>query len=141
MELPEIRGKDSRELRLDLHALRKELFGLRFRGASEEVRNTSRFRQIRRTIARIYTVLGQRGPDAVATAAATAPAGETTGTTTKKKTGAPKRTVARGAAKRAKTKAAAAKTAEANATKAAADKKAAATRTSSSSPRSTKKRR
>ncbi len=60
MKLAEIRGKDSRELALDLQALRKEYFGLKFRAASEEVSNTSRFRQIRRTIARIQTILGQR---------------------------------------------------------------------------------
>ncbi len=60
MKLAEIRGKDSRELALDLQALRKEFFGLKFRAASEEVSNTSRFREIRRTIARIQTILGQR---------------------------------------------------------------------------------
>ena len=64
MELQEIRGKDTRELRLDLQALRKEMFGLRFRGASEEVRNTARFRQIRRTIARIKTLQTARSRDA-----------------------------------------------------------------------------
>ena len=60
MRLSEIRGKDSRELRLDLQALEKERFGLRFRAASEEVSNTARFREIRRTIARIKTVLRER---------------------------------------------------------------------------------
>ena len=60
MKLPEIRGKDSRQLALDLQALRKERFGLKFRAAAEEVSNTSRFRQIRRTIAQINTVLGER---------------------------------------------------------------------------------
>ncbi len=60
MRLAEIRGKDSRELALDLQALRKEYFGMKFRAASEEVSNTARFRQIRRTVARIQTILGQR---------------------------------------------------------------------------------
>ena len=60
MKLPEIRGKDSRQLALDLQALRKEAFGLRFKASAEEVSNTARFRQIRRTIARINTVLGER---------------------------------------------------------------------------------
>ncbi len=60
MSINEIRGKDSRELRLDAQALRKELFDLRFRGAAEEISKTSRFREIRRTIARIHTVLRQR---------------------------------------------------------------------------------
>ena len=60
MKLAEIRGKDSRELMLDLQALRKEYFGMKFRAASEEVSNSSRFREIRRTVARIQTVLGER---------------------------------------------------------------------------------
>jgi large subunit ribosomal protein L29 len=60
MKLSEIRGKDSRELRLDVQGLRKELFQLRFRGASEEIKNTARFRQIKRTIARIQTILTER---------------------------------------------------------------------------------
>lgn len=58
--LKEIRGKDSRELKLDVQALNKELFELRFRGASEEVGNTARFQHIRKTIARIKTVLRER---------------------------------------------------------------------------------
>ena len=60
MEVSEMRGKDSRELRLDLQSLQKELFGMRFRAASEEVAKTARFRDIRRTIARIHTVLRER---------------------------------------------------------------------------------
>lgn len=60
MKLNEIRGKDSRQLALDLQALKKELFGLRFKAAAEEVSDTARFREIRRTIARIHTVLGER---------------------------------------------------------------------------------
>lgn len=60
MKVDEIRGKDSRELALDLQALRKELFTMRFRASAEEIANTSRFRDIRRTIARINTVLGER---------------------------------------------------------------------------------
>lgn len=60
MKLDEIRGKDSRELELDAEALRKELFDLKFRAASEEVANSARFRTIRRSIARINTVLRER---------------------------------------------------------------------------------
>lgn len=60
MKLSEIRGKDSRELRLDLQALSKELFELRFRGASEQIAHTARFQQIRQSKARILTVLGER---------------------------------------------------------------------------------
>ena len=60
MDLKEIRGKDSRELRLDSQELQKELFELRFRSASEEVSNTARFSHIRRSVARINTVLRER---------------------------------------------------------------------------------
>ena len=60
MKISEIRGKDSRELRLEVQAMRKELFELRFRGAAEEISNTSRFRDLRRRIARIHTVLRER---------------------------------------------------------------------------------
>jgi large subunit ribosomal protein L29 len=60
MELSEIRGKDTRELMLDLQELDKELFTLRFRSASEQLASPARFRAIRRTIAQIRTVLRQR---------------------------------------------------------------------------------
>jgi large subunit ribosomal protein L29 len=60
VKIEEIRGKDTRQLRLDLQELRKEQFDMRFRGAAEEVAKTSRFRQIRRTVARIMTVMGER---------------------------------------------------------------------------------
>lgn len=60
MQVSEMRGKDSRELSLDLHELRKEAFNMRFRAASEEVAKTARFKEIRRTVARIKTVLRQR---------------------------------------------------------------------------------
>jgi large subunit ribosomal protein L29 len=60
MKLGEVRGKDSRELRLDIQELLKEKFQLRFKAANEEVANTSRFRQIRREVAQINTVLRER---------------------------------------------------------------------------------
>jgi large subunit ribosomal protein L29 len=60
MKVADIRGKDSRELRLDLQALDKELFELRFRSSTEEVSETARFRQIRRQVAQIKTVLRER---------------------------------------------------------------------------------
>ncbi|MEY3160048.1 MAG: Ribosomal protein [Planctomycetota bacterium] len=56
----EIRGVDTRELRAQLSDLRKEQFQMRFRGAAEEVAKTARFRQIRRKVARILTVLSER---------------------------------------------------------------------------------
>ncbi len=60
IKIEEIRGKDTRELRLDLQELQKELFQIRFRGATEAVVTTARFKQIRKNVARILTVVGER---------------------------------------------------------------------------------
>ncbi len=60
MKIAEMRGKDSRELKLDMQGMRKELFELKFRGASEEISNSSRFRDLRRSIARVNTILRER---------------------------------------------------------------------------------
>lgn len=59
-QLAELRGSDTRELRIRLQDLHKEVFSLRFRGAAEEVSKSARFRQVRREVARILTVLGDR---------------------------------------------------------------------------------
>ncbi|HEX5053541.1 MAG TPA: 50S ribosomal protein L29 [Planctomycetota bacterium] len=58
--ITEVRGQDDAELRDKLGDLRKEQFGLRFRGSADEVAKTTRHREVRRTIARILTVLGER---------------------------------------------------------------------------------
>jgi large subunit ribosomal protein L29 len=58
--MTEIRGEDSAELVNKLADLRKEQFDLRFHAADEGVTATSRSREIRRTIARILTVIGER---------------------------------------------------------------------------------
>ena len=56
--IDEIRGHDSNELKVKLSELRKEQFELRFSGSGNEGQATGRARTIRRTIARILTVLG-----------------------------------------------------------------------------------
>jgi len=58
--IDEIRGQDSSELKVKLAELRKEQFELRFSGSGNEGQATGRARTIRRTIARILTVLGDR---------------------------------------------------------------------------------
>ena len=58
--IDEIRGQDSGELKAKLSELRKEQFELRFSGSGNEGQATGRARAIRRTIARILTVLGDR---------------------------------------------------------------------------------
>jgi len=82
--ITEIRGLDSTELRSKLQDLRKEQFGLRFRGSPEEVKKTTRHSEVRRTIARILMVLGERervATESLATegAAATKAAGKPVG--------------------------------------------------------------
>ena len=58
--IDDIRGQDSAELNVKLAELRKEQFELRFSGSGNEGQATGRARTIRRTIARILTVLGDR---------------------------------------------------------------------------------
>lgn len=59
-KIDEIRGQDTAELQAKLSDLRKEQFQLRFHGSTEEVARTSRHRELRRTVARILLVLGER---------------------------------------------------------------------------------
>jgi large subunit ribosomal protein L29 len=54
------RAKTADELKTNLVDLKKEQFNLRFQRASGQLENTARVRQVRRDIARIKTVLGQR---------------------------------------------------------------------------------
>ncbi|MCK6448095.1 MAG: 50S ribosomal protein L29 [Planctomycetes bacterium] len=60
MKIDEIRSKRDSELEYDLGNLKKELFGLRFKAATETSANPSRIRVIRREIARINTILRER---------------------------------------------------------------------------------
>lgn len=57
--IKEVRGNDTHDLEVQLGDLRKEQFQLRFRGVEQGAR-PSRQREIRRTIARILTVLSER---------------------------------------------------------------------------------
>lgn len=60
MKAAEIRSKSSDELKEELLKLRKEAFNLRFQQASGQLENTARVRQVRREIARIKTVIGEK---------------------------------------------------------------------------------
>ena len=60
MKIADIRQQSDDELRKSLIDLQKEQFNLRFKAASEELEAPARFRQIRRDIARIKTVINQR---------------------------------------------------------------------------------
>lgn len=54
------RAKTPDQLKEQLVTLKKEQFNLRFQKASGQLENTSRVREVRREIARIKTVLGQK---------------------------------------------------------------------------------
>jgi large subunit ribosomal protein L29 len=60
MKAKELRLKTAEELAADEQEVRKELFNLRFQSATENLENPRRIREIRRDIARILTILGQR---------------------------------------------------------------------------------
>ncbi|MCW8917063.1 MAG: 50S ribosomal protein L29 [Magnetovibrio sp.] len=60
MKATDIRTKSDDELKAQLIDLRKESFNLRFQGASGQLENTARKTQVRKDIARIKTILGER---------------------------------------------------------------------------------
>jgi len=56
----DLRARSEDELTEELDTLGKEIFNLRFQRASGQLENTARVRQVRRDIARIKTLLGER---------------------------------------------------------------------------------
>ena len=56
----DLRTRSDDELSEQVENLGKEIFNLRFQRASGQLENTARVRQVRREIARIKTILGQR---------------------------------------------------------------------------------
>jgi large subunit ribosomal protein L29 len=60
MKATDARAKTDDELTGELAVLGKEIFNLRFQRANGQLENTARVRQVRRDIARIQTVLGER---------------------------------------------------------------------------------
>jgi len=60
MKAADLRTKTEDELREQLVQLCKESFNLRFQTASGQLENTARKREVRRSIARIKTILGER---------------------------------------------------------------------------------
>jgi large subunit ribosomal protein L29 len=60
MKPADVRTKTDDELTGELEVLGKESFNLRFQRANGQLENTARMRQVRRDIARIKTVLGER---------------------------------------------------------------------------------
>ena len=60
MKASDVRAKTADELTQQLQDLSKEAFNLRFQRAGGQLENTARMRQVRRDIARIKTILGER---------------------------------------------------------------------------------
>ena len=60
MKIKDIRDKSTEELEGELEKLKKKAFNLRFQKAGGQLENTARVRFVRRTIARILTVLNSK---------------------------------------------------------------------------------
>ena len=60
MKASDLRLKTADELSDELESLKKEQFNLRFQGATGQLENTARMRQVRRDIARIQTISAEK---------------------------------------------------------------------------------
>ena len=60
MKQSELKAKNVDQLREDLSSFKKEAFNLRFQKASGQLENTARVRVVRRSIARILTILSSK---------------------------------------------------------------------------------
>jgi len=60
MKAKEIRDLSDVELNQKLSALKEELFNLRFQLATGQLENPARIRDVRKTIARVQTVIRER---------------------------------------------------------------------------------
>lgn len=61
MKASELKTKSVAELQQELLSLNKEQFGLRMQIATQQLNNTSQLRKVRRSIARVKTVLTEKG--------------------------------------------------------------------------------
>lgn len=64
MNVKEVRDKSNDELLKTLEEFKKELFDLRFERATGSIENPMRIRELRKSIARILTVLKEREGEA-----------------------------------------------------------------------------
>ena len=60
MKIADVRDLSLDDLNAKIAELKEEQFRLRFRSATESIENPMRFREIRRDIARINTILKER---------------------------------------------------------------------------------
>ncbi|MCG6934066.1 MAG: 50S ribosomal protein L29 [Gallionella sp.] len=61
MKASDLKAKSAAELQNELLSLTKAQFGLRMQVATQQLTNTSEFRKVRRDIARVKTVLAEKG--------------------------------------------------------------------------------
>lgn len=64
MKATELRAKKPQELRDELLALKRELFNLRMQAGSGQLARTDQMGKVKRDIARVKTVLNERGAEA-----------------------------------------------------------------------------
>lgn len=60
MKHTDLKGRTDDQLEADLAQLKKEQFNLRFQSATQQLQSPARVREVRRTIARIKTLQGER---------------------------------------------------------------------------------
>ena len=63
MKVTELRDKSSDQLGEELLNLKKEAFNLRFQKATGQLENTARVRYVRRSIARVSTVITEKAAE------------------------------------------------------------------------------
>jgi large subunit ribosomal protein L29 len=61
MKASELKAKSTTDLQAELLSLTKAQFGLRMKAATQQMTNTSEMRKVRRDIARVKTVLTEKG--------------------------------------------------------------------------------
>jgi large subunit ribosomal protein L29 len=66
MKASELRGLSDADLQKRLNDSRQELFNLRFQLATRKLENTARIRVVRKDVARILQIMGQRRQEGAA---------------------------------------------------------------------------
>ena len=61
MSAAELKAKSAEELQQELNSLLKAQFGLRMQKATQQLTNTSQLGKVRRDIARVRTLLAEKG--------------------------------------------------------------------------------
>ncbi|MEA5644507.1 MAG: 50S ribosomal protein L29 [Cutibacterium granulosum] len=60
LKAADLRQLSGDELRSKVSELKEELFGLRFQAATGQLEDTARIREVRKDLARVYTMLQER---------------------------------------------------------------------------------